>query len=66
MSSLVFAGLDTKYAVFPLSHPVSKQWIRVQNMPEFVLLISSNLLSGTVSVAEYQEATPKRNSQRNH
>lgn len=65
-SSLVFAGLESKYVVSSLSHPVSKHEIRVQNMPDFVLLISSNLLSNTVSVAEYQEATSKWNSEWKH
>jgi len=62
MSSLAFAGLESKYVVSPVSHPVSKCGIRVQNAPDSVLLISSNLLSDTVSVSEYQEAISKGNS----
>lgn len=65
-SSLVFAGLESKYVVSSLSSPVSKCGIRVQNMPDSVLLISSNLLSDTVSVAEYREATSKWNSEWKH
>lgn len=61
-SSLALAALESKYVVSSLSHPVSKRRIRVQNTPDSALLISSNLLSDTVSVAIYWETTSEWNS----